>query len=76
VDERLKENRRKMPGRKQLATHTRASNQLDGVMRPDFSDPESLSVLEAASLAVAYELGREAAREYLAELNAHQGSAR
>lgn len=34
----------------------------------DFSDPESLRVLAAATRAVARELGREAAREYFAEL--------
>lgn len=34
----------------------------------DFSDWESLRVLRAAARAVAYELGREAAREYFAEL--------
>lgn len=34
----------------------------------DFSDPESQRVLRAAARAVACELGREAAREYFAEL--------
>ena len=34
----------------------------------DFSDPESQRVLTAAARAVAYELGRNAAREYFAEL--------
>jgi hypothetical protein len=34
----------------------------------DFSDPESQRVLAAAAQAVARELGREAAREYFAEL--------
>jgi hypothetical protein len=34
----------------------------------DFSDPESQRVLTAAARAVARELGREAAREYFAEL--------
>ena len=34
----------------------------------DFSDPESQCVLAAAARAVARELGREAAREYFAEL--------
>lgn len=33
----------------------------------DFNDLESQSVLTAAARAVAYELGREAAREYFAE---------
>jgi hypothetical protein len=36
--------------------------------RPDFSDRESQRVLTAAAAAVARELGREAAREYFAEL--------
>src|SRR5262249_30192442 len=48
---------------------------LTGAQAADFSDPESQRTLSSAALAVAYELGREAAREYLAELNAHQGSA-
>jgi hypothetical protein len=34
----------------------------------DFSDPESQRVLAAAAAAVARELGRQAAREYFAEL--------
>ena len=34
----------------------------------DFSDPESQRVLAAAAGAVARELGRQAAREYFAEL--------
>jgi hypothetical protein len=34
----------------------------------DFGDPESQRVLAAAARAVARELGREAAREYFAEL--------
>ena len=34
----------------------------------DFSDRESQRVLAAAACAVAHELGREAAREYFAEL--------
>ena len=34
----------------------------------DFSDHESQRVLAAAACAVAHELGREAAREYFAEL--------
>ena len=34
----------------------------------DFSDRESQRVLTAAAHAVAHELGREAAREYFAEL--------
>jgi len=36
--------------------------------RPDFSDRESQRVLTVAASAVARELGREAAREYFAEL--------
>ena len=38
------------------------------VQPADFSDRESLRVLAAAARAVARELGREAAREYFAEL--------
>jgi hypothetical protein len=34
----------------------------------DFSDPESQRVLAAAARALARELGRQAAREYFAEL--------
>ena len=34
----------------------------------DFNDPESQRVLAAAASAVARELGRQAAREYFAEL--------
>lgn len=34
----------------------------------DFTDPESQRVLAAAARVVARELGREAAREYFAEL--------
>ena len=34
----------------------------------DFGDPESQRVLAAAADAVAYELGREAAREYFSKL--------
>ena len=34
----------------------------------DFSDPDSLRVLRAAAYAVVGELGRQAAREYFAEL--------
>lgn len=34
----------------------------------DFSDVESQRVLNAAAAAVAFELGREAGREYFAEL--------
>ncbi len=38
------------------------------VQAADFSDGESQRVLAAAARAVARELGREAAREYFAEL--------
>lgn len=38
------------------------------VQPTDFSDPESQRVLTVAARAVARELGREAAREYVAEL--------
>jgi hypothetical protein len=38
------------------------------VVPADFSDLESQRVLAAAARAVAHELGREAAREYFAEL--------
>jgi hypothetical protein len=38
----------------------------------DFCDPESQRVLSAAARVVAYELGREAAREYFAELLAQR----
>ena len=38
------------------------------VQPADFSDPESQRVLEAAACAVAFELGREAGREYFARL--------
>ena len=38
------------------------------VQLADFSDPESQRVLTLAARAVARELGREAAREYFAEL--------
>jgi hypothetical protein len=37
----------------------------------DFSDAESQRVLTAAACAVARELGRQAAREYFAELIGH-----
>lgn len=37
-------------------------------MPADFSDQESQRVLTAAARAVAHELGRQAAREYFAEL--------
>ena len=37
-------------------------------LQADFSDPESQRVLRAAAYAVAGELGRQAAREYFAEL--------
>jgi hypothetical protein len=41
----------------------------------DFSDPESQRVLGVMAPDVAYELGRQAAQEFVAELNAQQVSA-
>jgi hypothetical protein len=42
--------------------------QADGKGRTDFRDAESQSVLARAAVAVAHELGREAAREYFKHL--------
>ena len=45
---------------------------IESVHPADFSDLESQRVLAAAARAVARELGREAAREYFAELIRHR----
>lgn len=57
-----------MPGFARSARRPLTLVDMKSVRPTDFSDLESQRVLAAAALAVARELGREAAREYFAEL--------
>ena len=57
-----------MPRLTHAARHPLTLVDTQAVPAADFSDVESQRVLAAAARAVARELGREAAREYFAEL--------
>ena len=57
-----------MPRLPRAARHPLTLVVTESVEPADFSDSESQRVLAAAALTVARELGRQAAREYFAEL--------
>ncbi len=58
----------KMAGHRRLPRRSLTVVKAKSVQPVDFRDAESQRVLTAAACAVAHELGREAAREYFAEL--------